>query len=206
MLKRHPGFTIIAALTIALGVGANAAMFSVLSAVLLRPLPFPEPSRLGELYHAPKGTAPQPRSVSLPDFQDWEKQNRTFDSLGGYQLTGFTVTGAGEPAIIPGAAVTSGFFRVLRAQPLRGREMNAADDDPGSPAVVVIGDTLWRERYASDPDVLSKSLELDGALCRIVGVMRGDFRYPYFHTPLELWVPFREAQSFRALIALRSVP
>ena len=151
-LARSPGFTAIAVLTLALGIGANTAIFSVVNAVLLRPLPYREPERLVRINETrPDGTT---NAVSYPNFLDWSRQGGEVGSLALFRTLTFTVSGDGEPARHAGALVTSGFFRVLGVEPEAGRYFAEGEDRPGADAVAVIGHGLWQRRFGGARDVV----------------------------------------------------
>jgi hypothetical protein len=167
-LRHRPGFALTAVLTLALGIGANVAIFSVVNAVLLRPLPFERPDRLVRVWgmHSQIGH----ESASLPDYLDWRTGTPSFASLSALANTRFTVTGTGEPEMIRGAFVTADFFQTLGVEPLRGRTFRTGEDRRGAEPVVVLGEGLWRRRFGSDATVLGRSVRLNGATYTVVGV------------------------------------
>ncbi len=178
-LRRTPGFTLVAVLTIALGIGANSALFSVLRSVLLRPLPYRDANQLVQVWsdHRLKGRA-QPEWLTPPDFVDWRDGNRTFSAMAAYQGWAPDLTGSGEPEALGGLLVSGNYFGVLGVSPARGRLLTAADDDPGAERVAVISDALWRRRFGSDPGILGKSIALNAEPWTVVGVLPTDFRPP----------------------------
>ena len=182
-LVRAPGFTIVALLTLALGIGANSAMFSVVRSVLLRPLPYPDSDRLVQLWtdHRSRGRA-QPEWLTPPEFTDWRDQNTTFSSMAAYTGWGPDLTGDGEPEALGGAVVTGDYFTVLGTAPGLGRLLTRADDDPGAAAVIVLSDALWRRRFGADPAVLGRVLQLNGESWTVVGVLPREFRPPFAAT------------------------
>ena len=155
-LSRSPAFSVVALLALALGIGANTAVFSVVNAVLLRPLPFAEPDRLVMVFnYRPRGSA------SIADFLDWRARSRSFQSLDAFEVNPFTNnrftwTGDGEPEKVVGYRVTAGFFRTLGVQPILGRTFVAGEDDPGRSRTVLLSERLWRRRYGGNPDVLGR--------------------------------------------------
>jgi putative ABC transport system permease protein len=172
MLRRSPGFAAVAVLTLAFGIGANGAIFSVVNAVLLRPLPYRDSGSLvmmGEL------TPQMQMSVSYANFQDWEEQNHAFESLGARRYSDFNLTEAGNPERIHGMMASAGFLPTLGIQPLLGRVFSAAEDRTGAAPVTVISYGLWKQRFGLDPGVLGKTLLLDNQSYTIVGVMPQDF-------------------------------
>jgi putative ABC transport system permease protein len=172
MLRKSPGFTAVAVLTLAFGIGANSAIFSVVNAVLLRPLPYRDSGRLfmmGEL------TPQMEMSVSYANFQDWEKQNHAFESLGARRYSDFSLTEAGHPERIRGMMASAGYWPTLGVQPLLGRVFNPAEDRTGGPPVAVISYGLWKQRFDLNAGVLGKTLLLDNQSYAIVGVLPQDF-------------------------------
>jgi putative ABC transport system permease protein len=187
-LVRSPAFTATAVLTLALGIGANTVMFSVVNAVLLRPLPFPDPDRLMLVSsfnrHANVG---QIRASAL-DFADWRSQSRSFAGMAGYVGTGFTFSGEGEPELAIGQNVTADFFKTLGVQPLAGRTFSADDFVPGHERAIILSHALWQRRFAGDRGVVGRTVTVNGKAFTIVGVMPAGFTYsdPRF----QLWTPF----------------
>ena len=185
-LRKNPGFTVVAILTLALGFGANTAIFSVVNAVLLRPLPFQHANRLVRAF----GTFPisNESDVSPPDFLDYRAQNHVFDHLEGLidGNTIFNLAGRDNPTQVKGTVVTAGFFDVLGVQPLLGRTFVAADEGVSRPQVVVLSHSLWRERFAGDTSAIGKSVVLDGSRMTVIGVLREDV--PLFSDGA-LWIP-----------------
>ena len=187
-LLRNPGFAAAAILTIALGIGATTAVFTVVYNVVLRPLPYPEPERLVTLW----STAPAmglPRAfVGAANYRDWVARNRSFDSLALVRHIGnFNLTGAGEPERLQGARVTASLFTVLRTQPALGRPFAAHEERVGHEAVVILSDGVWARRFGRDPGVIGRKIALNGVLHEIVGVMPPSFAYP--SRDFQIWVP-----------------
>ncbi len=183
-LARRPGLTLTAVAVLALGIGANVAIFSVVRAVLLRPLPFPEPERLVELAtHTSDGLS----TVSPPDFVDLRDQVDAFGDLAAVNSGGFTLSGGNAPAeLVGGAQVTGGFFRVMGISPELGRPFRDAELEPGATPVVILGHGLWRRRFGADPGVVGRRIEVDGAPAEVVGVMPAGFAFP---DQSEMWAP-----------------
>jgi predicted permease len=186
-LRRSPAFTVVALLTIALGVGANAAMFSVVNGVLLRPLPYAEPDRLMRLHQASPEHGLERARASIPDFEDWRDRAASFASMAAYFSGSETLTGDGEPIEIASAFVTEAFFETLATPVQLGRPVLPADvaEARGS---AVISDRLWRMRYGSDPGILGRPLHLAHGSYEIVGVARSDFHFPAVET--DIWAPY----------------
>ncbi len=186
-LRKNPGFTAVAVLTLALGLGANTAIFSVIDAVLLRPLPFHAPSRLVVV----KPTEPGRRDdigVSYPTFLDWRAQNHVFEGVSVFRQDDFTLTGRGEPAHLTGAIVSANLFTVLGVRPVIGRDFSPAEDQlNGTGSPIILSHSLWQNRFGSDPKIVDQSLTLDGQTFAVVGVMPAGFQFPVQRTPVEFW-------------------
>ncbi|MBV8205396.1 MAG: ABC transporter permease [Acidobacteria bacterium] len=191
-LRNARGFTTVALVTLALGIGATTAMFSVVNGVLLRPLPYAEPDRLVAINEFnsdhPAPEVPQGQ-LSFPDYQDVASRSHSFASVAAYTFTEFTVTGIGKAAHLKGELVTSGIFRVLGVQPAMGRAFLPSEDGPGY-HVAIISDRLWREYFHADRGVLGRPLALDGRSFTIVGVMPAGFQFAPRSAPGDLWTTF----------------
>jgi putative ABC transport system permease protein len=186
MLRKNAGFTAIAVLTLALGIGANTAIFSVIHAVLLRPLPYNNPDRIVMLVESNPGKGFPRFSVSPPNYVDWRKESSAFQSMASSVLGDFTYTGGPEPERLTGANVAATFFSVMGAEPALGRTFLPEDDVVGKASVVVLSYGLWTRHFGSDPQVLGKSLTINGRPYRVIGVMQNGFQYP---RGAALWVP-----------------
>ncbi|MCI0662938.1 MAG: ABC transporter permease [Acidobacteria bacterium] len=184
MLVKNPFFTLIAVLTLALGIGGNTAIFSVVNAVLLRPLPYVEPDRLVIVwgYHPEIGR----EEASLPDFADWREQSRSFELMAAAAVRSYSFTGKEEPERLIGAAVTADFFAALRTQPVLGRSFLPEEDRSGAPRVAVLSHGLWQRRFGSKTDVIGRSITLNGLDYTVVGIAPGHLQLP---DKSELWVP-----------------
>jgi len=174
-LLRARGFVTTAVVTLALGIGSATAVFSVVDAVLLRPLPFADPNRI--MWMTEVGDAGEPMSVAWPDFLDWQSRATSFTSLSAVQPTRFNFTSEGEPERLLGRRVTASFFSVLGVRPAAGRMFTEAEDRPGAPRVVLISDDFWRRRFNADPEILGRKITLDGLPREIIGVLAPGFRY-----------------------------
>jgi putative ABC transport system permease protein len=186
MLVKSPGFAAVAILTLALGIGANTAIFSVVNGVLLRPLPYQEPQRLVNVYAADlqKGTANDP--VSFADFEDWAKQSRTLDLVScGYWT--FNLTGQQIPERIVGARTSGNFFEVLGVRPILGRVYSAIDDQAGKPDLAVLSYGVWQRQFGGDREIVGRTLQLNGVPTTVVAVMPRTFRFPA--EDIEIWEP-----------------
>jgi putative ABC transport system permease protein len=170
MLLKHPGFTTVAVTTLALGIGANTAIFSVVNAVLLRPLDYREPNRVVALWENVPAKGGRWR-VAPANFFDWKKQSQVFEEVAAFGASTLNLTGAGEPAQLSGSRVSEGYFGALGVGPALGRAFLPEEYEPGKGQVVILGHALWRGRFGSDPNVLGKTVRLDGAAYTVVGVM-----------------------------------
>lgn len=178
-LVKRPGFTLVAVATLALGVGANAAIFSVVDAILLRPLPYADVDRIVRVRGARASTR-QPDNLSPMDFFDYQARTRRFERLAAYNnYADATLNGAGEPERIAGTRVTADFLSVLRVTPLIGRDFRREDDQPGAAAVAILTHGFWTRRFAADPSVVGRTLRLNGVPTEIIGVLPASFRHPF---------------------------
>jgi len=184
MMVRNPGFTAVVALTLALGIGANTAIFSVVNAVLLRPLPYDESDRLVILSEHTEqfGTM----AVSWLDFVDWRAQQTVFDQIGIYGFGNYNLTGSGAPEQLQAAQASTDLFATLRAKAALGRTFTDDEDKPGAALSVVLSHELWRRRFGGDPNILNRAITLNSGLYNVVGVMPPNFLFP--NTP-DIWVP-----------------
>jgi putative ABC transport system permease protein len=185
-LLKKPGFTFIAVLAIALGIGANTAIFSVVNGVLLRPLPFKDPDTLARLYEENSEHSFFRQSATYPNFNDWREQNSVFEAMAAYVSGSTNLTGRAEPERIQAAAVTADFFRVLRVDPILGRTIQPDEVKPGGPKVAVLSYRFWQSHYGGDPDITGQALTLDAEAYTIVGVMPREAQWP---STAELWIP-----------------
>jgi putative ABC transport system permease protein len=187
-LRRNPGFAIVVLLTLALGIGANAAIFSVVNGVLLRPLPYRDADRLmvigGDLRRPGLNDIP----ASAGEYVDYRDRSHVFDQVAAYDTAGFNLTGSGEPERIEGAVVTTTFFSLLGASAQIGRTFVAAEDQPGRDDVVVLSHALWTRRFSANPAIVGQMVPVDGKLAQVVGVMPAAFQFP--DRTIEIWKPF----------------
>jgi len=184
MLAKSPGFTGVAVLTLALGIGANSALFSVVNGVLLNPLPYPNPDELYSLYS--RTAMFQESSVSYPNYLDWRSDNRSFSGLGAYRDDDFNLTGAGQPERLHAHMISSEFFSILGVKPILGRAFTSDEDRAESAPVAILSDGLWKRRFGASADVIGKTMNLHGSVYTIVGVFTG--RAPFL-TPTDIYVP-----------------
>jgi putative ABC transport system permease protein len=198
MLVKSPGFTIIAVLTLSLGIGANTAIFSVVNAVLLRDLPFPESDRIVTLWENNTVDGLERDDVSPANFLDWRERQNSFEELAFANPYSLDYVADGEPVTYRAGLVSKGFFDVLGAVPLHGRVFAPEEYEAGKNKVVILSHGLWQRRFGSDPNVIGRSLTLDDQPMTVVGVMRPDFRLHLFDIDEEIWGPQEFIESMKA--------
>ncbi|HEY2013607.1 MAG TPA: ABC transporter permease [Bryobacteraceae bacterium] len=186
-LRKSPVFTMVAMLTLALGIGANSAIFTLIDGVLLRPLPFPEPDRLVLVWEDTNMFGLKDSPVALANYMDWRAANHVFQQMGALEQPSYRLTGSGEPMVIRGSIVTASLFGTLGVQPALGRAFREDEDRPGTAKTVILSDGLWRRLFAGDPAAVGNALQLNDEPFRIVGVMPASFRFPASDT--EIWAP-----------------
>jgi putative ABC transport system permease protein len=174
MLAKSPGFTVVAVLTLALGIGANTAIFSIVNAVLLRPLPFQDSSQLVLMRETYKGVGNV--SVSYPNFLDWRQQSHCFSAMAIINNVGFNLSGVAQPENIGGYAVSPNFLALVGVRPVLGREFLPSEEKPGTAPVILLSYQLWQSHLGADPAVIGRSITLDGRSFSIVGVLPPAFR------------------------------
>ena len=192
MLANRPAFTVVAVLALALGIGANTAIFSVVNAVLVRPLAYKEPGRLlmvWENHEAREG--PKTEWTSPVTFGDWRDQNQVFDGIAAFQFWGPTVTGGAEPESLNGAAVSHDMFQTLGVDPSLGRSFRAEEDRAGGERVVILGHGLWKRRFGADASILDRTVPLNGEPYTVIGIMPEGFRFPIISNA-EAFVPLMQ--------------
>src|SRR5262245_7395861 len=184
MLRKNPGVTAVAVFTLALGIGANTAIFSVVNAVLLRPLPYPEPGQLVQLRVDRSGS---PSSViGSATFVNVKAQSQSLARVAAYSGGDLTLTGAGPAERVMSGAVTADFFPLLGVQPALGRNFTQEEDTPNGPRAAILGHGLWQSRFGGDPNVLERTITLNQQSYTVVGVLPARFQYP---EGFQLWVP-----------------
>ena len=209
-LLRRPGFTAVAVITLSLGIGATTAIFSVVQAVLLRPLEYERADRLIKVVGFDKADAVQ-TNLSPADFLDFERDNTTFSSMGANGFVGLaTVSGGrGEAERAGSVQVTSGFFRTLQVQPALGRAISVEDDRPGAARVVLLSDGFWRRRFGADPTIVGQQITLNALPATVIGILPADFRHLEINPerPADIFTPFRfdPAQANRGGHFIRAV-
>jgi putative ABC transport system permease protein len=196
MLRKNPGFTLVAVLTLALGIGANTAIFSIVDAVLLRSFPYPDPDQLVLMFVVPLQQPDVLSGFSYRDFTECREQNRAFSEMAGNSFHDLTLTGAGEPSIVNTAAVTPEIFPLLNAKPLAGRTLLPEDGMQGASSVAVLSENLWRSRFGSNPALIGQSITLDMRLFTVVGILPASFRYPDGAPHQDVWIAIAQDPLF----------
>jgi putative ABC transport system permease protein len=186
MLGKTPGFTAVALIALALGIGANSAIFSVVNAVLLRPLPFKDPASLVRIWGKLDQAGIPKNWISQPELLDIKEQSQTLEEIAAYESGGANLTTSGDPARVNMASVSASLFPLLGVQPSLGRTFLEEEDKPGQDKVVLIGDALWRSRFGADPAMIGKTIGLSGTTYTVIGIMPAGFLFP---DQDELWVP-----------------
>ena len=185
-LLRQPGFTILAVVALALGIGANTVLFSAINTLFLRPLSYPEPQQLARVWGSFPERGLDRANVSWPRFQAWRDQQQSFVEFSAQSFTGFTLTGRGDPENLNGVRVTENFFRALGVQPLFGRVFNPDEDKPGGANVAVLTHTFWQKRFGGDKSILGQSITLNGVPFTIIGVMSPSLKFPFIQSQVFL--------------------
>src|SRR5258705_4394936 len=197
MLLKQPGFTSVAVVTLALGIGANTAIFSVINAVLLRPLPYHEPDRLVTIWEEMPQRGMYEIPVSFANLRDWVDQTKTVDQISAYTFTNLNLSGVGEPARLGAVRSSANLFSLVGAAPLLGRSFLPEEDKEGANRVVILGHALWQSRFGSDSGIIGRSLTLDNQNYTVVGVMPSGLQFPVgfgylgkvLNDPIDLYVP-----------------
>jgi predicted permease len=207
MLRKNPGFATVAVLTLALGIGANTALFSVIDAVLLRPLPFHDPGRVVAVHSVDLKDATHGGEISYPAFLDWRSRTRSFVAMSVWSTMSFTYTGGDQPESVPGAMVSANLLSMLGVSPAIGRGFTLDEDNPGSDQLpVLLSYEFWQSHFGSDPSVLGRALILDSQKFSVVGVMPPRFQFPVQRNRVELWITIaHDLQGKSAMAAQRDV-
>jgi predicted permease len=203
MLRKNPGFTAVAVLTLALGIGANTAIFSVVYAVLLKPLPFTNPDQLFTAFQANTQRGIVETGCSYPNFEEWRAENHVFSEMAGILAHQLTLTGRGEPSVVNTSVVTPELFALLDVKPLAGRIFFPQDGHQGAPPVALVSEDLWRGRFAADPKIIGTSIDLDKRPFTVIGIIPAAFRTPLFNTKQEVWIPLVQDPLFSTLMPQR---
>lgn len=198
LLWKSPGFTVVAILALTLGIGANTAIFSVVNAVLLRPLPYEKPEEIVTPWG--RKDSGERSSLSYPDYLDWREQTQTLEEIAVYNQSGTILRGEGEPALIRGASVSSDLFPLLRIKPVMGRAFTRDEDQSASASVIVISYELWRRRFNSDPNIVGKQIPIGSTGSTVVGVLPPGFRFPVQTSQTDYLRPLAPTLAERATI------
>ena len=196
MLRKNPGFMLVAILTLALGIGANTAIFSIVDAVLLRPFPYPDPDQLVLMFVVPLQQPDALSAFSYRDFTESREQNHVFSEMVGNSFHDLTLTGAGDPSIVNTAAVTPEIFSLLNAKPVLGRTLLPGDGKQSAPSVAVVSENLWRSRFGSNPALVGQSIALDMRSFTVVGILPASFRYPDGAPRQDVWIAIAQDPLF----------
>ena len=205
ILRKSPGFTAVAVLTLALGIGANTAIFSVVDGVLVRPLPYGDPNRLVVVWETNQSRGVPKTDVAPPNLFDWQEQTDIFEAIGGYTPADVTLTYGGEAEQVPAARISVDLFRVLHTSPSLGRGFASSDGGEDAPRIVLLSHGLWQRRFGSETRIIGRTVILDGHLHQVIGVMPAHFSFPPLIGPKqsnvlgsgELWVPLKNTQMAR---------
>ena len=203
MLLKSPGFTVIAVIAIALGIGANSAMFSVINAVLLRPLPYHQPDRLVTIWEESPPRDMYELPISFADYTDWVDQNNVFEQIAAYTFTNVNLSGTGEPARLLGVRASANLFSLVGVMPVLGRSFLPEEDKEGANRVVILSHAMWQGRFGSDSGILGQALTLNNQSHIVVGVMPAGFQFPVgfgymgrvLNDPMDLYVPIAATKS-----------
>lgn len=187
ILFKSPGFTTVALLTLALGIGVNSAIFSVVNAIVLRPLPYPDSHQLMVIWGNLHKTGLEEIEISALELRDFQQQSQAFDQIGAYSIEGLNLTGVDQPERLRGAAISANMFPTLRVQPQLGRNFASEEAQPGNDNRVILSHALWQRRFGGDRNVVNTTIQLDGRTMTVVGVMPADFHFPDKDT--EAWIP-----------------
>lgn len=196
-LLKHPGFAAVAVITLALGIGANTAMFSVINGVLLRPLPYQEPDRLVTIWEESPERGMFQMPVSIANLRDWVEQSQTFDQISAYTFSDLNLTGTGEPVQLAAVRVSANLFSLVGATPILGRTFLPEDDKEGASRVVVLSHATWKNRFGSNPKIIGQPVTINNQSHIVVGVMPANFQFPVgfgymgkvLNEPIDIYVP-----------------
>ena len=203
MLRKSPGFTAVAVLTLALGIGANTAIFSVVYAVVLKPLPYVNSEQLFNVFEVQPQQGVTGTGWSYANFAELREQNSVFSEMAGAQKHQLTLTARGEPSIVNTSVVTPELFSVFGEKPLAGRMFFSEDGRAGAPPVVVLSENLWRGSFGADPNIIGSSIDLDKRSFTVIGIMPAAFRFPLLTESEQVWIPLVQDPLFGSLIPRR---
>src|SRR5215813_11634721 len=213
VLLKKPGLTAVAIFTLALGIGANTAIFSVVNAVLLEPLPFRAPEELVLVRHFHKTNGTKQETVSYVDVQDWRAQNHVFADLATFRFASFALTAGNDQEQIFGANVSANFFQLLGLNATRGRTFSPAEEAPGGEKVALLSHAIWQRVFGGDEKLIGRQIKLDDQLFTVIGILPPEFKFPFRLEMAEIWTTNsilpagmmgRGARNFQAIARLRS--
>jgi len=203
MLVKSPGFSLVALITLALGIGANTALFSIVNAVLLKPLPYPHPEQLVTLHMSKPNF--ETGAISYPNFKDWQAQNHTFSAMALSRGNAVSLFGMGEAEYLRAQLITSDFFPILGVKPVLGRNFEKGEDEPDGPPLVQISEGFWKRKFGATPDILGTSLNLSGTSYTVVGVIPADFELELINfRPTDIYLPL--GQWHNGALKMRGAP
>jgi len=197
VLRKSPGFAAMAVFTLALGIGGNATIFSLVEGILLRQPPYPHPERVVMIWEKRVHENELTNPVSPADYLDWQKQSQNFSSMAALSYTPADLTGGAEPLRVPGATVGAEFFDVLGVHPALGRFFEPSEEQPGSNFAAVLSYGLWQSRFGGDPQIVGQAIRVNGKSATVIGVLPEDFRFPY--NKVELWMPLTIGGEFAVI-------
>jgi putative ABC transport system permease protein len=203
VLRKNPGFTSIAVITLALGIGVNTAIFSLVDGILLRPLPYAQPERLVRVVQSQRQLGLDTWNLSQATFAALRDNNQSLESMAAYSTSGANLTGDGEPERVSIGAGSADFFKVLGVSPLLGRGFRAGEDTPGNNSVCVLSYGFWQRRFGGDPNIVGKTLDLNGSPTEVIGVMPAGFAFP--RAEIQIWVPLALNPARTAPYFLRAI-
>jgi len=177
-LAKRPVLTIIAIVTLGLGIGANSAIFSTINALLLKPLPFPDPERIVAVWEKVPSRGMERNEVAMANYLDWNAQSQAFEHLGFYRWWSTNLTGSDSPERVQGFLVTANFLDIVGVKPMLGRGFSADQNQPGKDGVALLTYSLWQRRFGADPNIVNKTISTNGVARTVIGVMPPDFNYP----------------------------
>lgn len=204
MLYKNPGFTTVAVFTLALGIGANTAIFSVVYAVLLKPLPYIKSEQLFNVFEVQAREGIKGTGWSYANFEEARKQNNVFSEMAGAQKHQLTLTARGQPSTVNTSVVTPELFSVFGEKPMAGRTFRAEDGKTGAPPVVILSENLWRGSFGADPEIIGSSINLDKRAFTVIGIMPAAFRFPSLSEGDQVWIPLVQDPLFGSFIPRRA--
>jgi putative ABC transport system permease protein len=203
VLLRNPGLTLVLLLTLAVGIGGTTAIFSIVDALLIQPLPFAHPDRLMAVFQTKADEGVLDAGTSYPNFLDWRQQKQALEEIAALRQRTFTLTGAGDPIYLNAASVSSGFFRLFGVNAIKGRTFSPEDDTLNANPVVLVSETLWREQFGAREGIIGEKIELDHQPYTLAGILPANFNFPYNNPPVQLWIPLFKDPDFPGMMERR---